>query len=148
MITKNALSRMLYLKDPMNTCCCVNEEMEDEYDMEAVDIIMMLEQGVPFRNAFFSSFSYFFNAQATFEAEDLFYLIQADYYNFVSRHQPGAAVFPPSPEIRSELTPLSVSSAYDAMLVALSKSIQTGACKSMRPARVVAPNRYAPPRRR
>ena len=147
MITRNALSRMIYLQDPMNTCCCANEEMEDEYDMEAVDIIKMLEKGVPFRNAFFSSFSYFFNYQDTFEAENLFFLIQAEYYNLMSKHQPGAAGFPASLDFRSEFSALSVSSACDDRLVALSESIQTGACKGMRPARAVAPNRYAPPHR-
>ena len=145
MITRNALSRMIYLQDPMNTCCCVNEEMENEYDMEAVDIIGMLEKGVPFRNAFFSSFSYFFNYLDTFEAEDLFFLIQAEYYNLMSKHQPGAASFPASLDFRPEFSALSVSSTCDDRLVALSESIQTGACKSMRPARAVAPNRYAPP---
>ena len=147
MITRNALSRMIYLQDPMNTCCCVNGEMEDEYDMEAVDIISMLEQGVPFRNAFFSSFSYFFNYQDTFEAENLFFLIQAEYYNLISKHQPGAAIFPASPDFRPAFSALSVSSACDDLVVALSESIQTGACKSMRPARTLAPNRYAPPHR-
>ena len=147
MITRNALSRMIYLQDPMNTCCRVNEEMEDEYDMEAVDIIKMLEKGVPFRNAFFSSFSYFFNYQDTFEAEDLFFLIQAEYYNLMSKHQPGAASFPASLDFRPEFSALSVSSACDDRLVALSESIQTGACKDMRPARAIAPKRYVPPRR-
>ena len=148
MITKNALSRMIYLQDPMNTCCLVNEEMENEYDMEAVDIIRMLEKGVPFRNAFFSSFSYFFNYHDTFEAEDLFFIIQAEYYNFLSKHQPGAATFPPRLDFCPHFSATSVSSACDVKLVALSESIQTGACKSMRPARAVAPYRYAPTPRR
>ena len=147
MITKNALSRMIYLQDPMNTCCLVNEEMENEYDMEAVDIIRMLEKGVSFRNAFFSSFSYFFNYRDTFEAEALFFLIQAEYYNFVSMHQPSAAIFPHSKDFRPDFSATSVSSACDVKLVALSESIQTGACKSMWPARAVAPHRYAPPPR-
>ena len=147
MITKNALSRMIYIHDPMGTCCCVNEGMENEYDMEAVDIIDMLGKGVPFRNAFFSSFSYFFNSADTFEIEHLFFLIQAQYYGFVAKHQPGAATFPASPAFRADFSVGSVSGKLDALLMALSTSVQKGACKSMKPARAVAAKRYAWPHR-
>jgi hypothetical protein len=37
--TPAELSRILWTKDPMGTCCNVNEGMEDEYDDIAADII-------------------------------------------------------------------------------------------------------------
>jgi len=127
----------------MHTQCRVYEGMEDEYDMEAADIVDMLGKGVPFRSAYFSSMSYHFWSDWALERKREFFLIQASYYDFLSKHQPGAAAFAPSPEICPALTALSVSSACDALLAALSESIQTGACKSMRPARAGAPKRYA-----
>ena len=53
MIPTNALSRMIYLQDPMNTRCGLYEGMENEYDMEAVDIIDMLKNRYSFQECLF-----------------------------------------------------------------------------------------------
>lgn len=37
--TPAELSRILWTKDPMGTCCNVNEGMEDEYDRIAATIV-------------------------------------------------------------------------------------------------------------
>ena len=84
---------MICDQDPMNTCCRVNDGMENEYDMEAEDIILMLEQGVPFRNAYCSSMGYFFNSGSIFETEHLFAIVQMDYYTYLSKHDPGTATY-------------------------------------------------------
>lgn len=93
MITKKALSRIIYDQDPIGTCCYVNDGMENEYDQEAGDIISMLEQGVPFRNAYFSSMSYFFDSDSPYRKEYFFEVIQMDYYNHISKHDPERAIY-------------------------------------------------------
>ena len=45
------LSRALHDLDPMNTCCHVNEGMEDEYDSEARQIVHLLQTDIPLHQA-------------------------------------------------------------------------------------------------
>ena len=54
----------------------------------------MLRKGIPFWNAYFSCLSHFFWNDWVFEREYEFFVIQAEYYNSLSKFQPDAAIFP------------------------------------------------------
>ena len=54
------VSEQLHRHDPMNTCCCVNEGMEDEYLGEAEDIVRRLSDGGPLRDALIQTFDRWF----------------------------------------------------------------------------------------
>lgn len=56
----DAISQLLWQLDPMNTCCNVNEGMEDEYWSQASDIAERLEQGEPPRAAIIATFDFWF----------------------------------------------------------------------------------------
>ena len=45
------ISKVLFELDPMNTCCNVNEGMEDEYLTEARTIASLLRTGIAVRDA-------------------------------------------------------------------------------------------------
>lgn len=54
------VSQQLHQHDPMNTCCSVNEGMEDEYLSQAKDIVRHLFEGVPLRDALTRTFDHWF----------------------------------------------------------------------------------------
>lgn len=54
------VSQQLYQHDPLNTCCSVNEGMEDEYLSQAKDIVHHLSEGVPLRDALIRTFDHWF----------------------------------------------------------------------------------------
>lgn len=56
----DAINQLLWQLDPMNTCCNVNEGMEDEYWSQASDIAERLEQGEPPRAAIIATFDFWF----------------------------------------------------------------------------------------
>ena len=56
----DAISQLLWQLDPMNTCCNVNEGMEDEYWSQASDIAERLEQGETPRAAIIATFDFWF----------------------------------------------------------------------------------------
>lgn len=60
MINETELSELLWYVDLMGTCCAVNEEMEDEYEDEAHDIIERIAQGEDLRNAIITVFDEWF----------------------------------------------------------------------------------------
>lgn len=45
------VSNILWRVDPMSTCCNVNEGMDDEYDVEARDIVQRMRDGAVLREA-------------------------------------------------------------------------------------------------
>ena len=54
------IARRLYEIDPMNTCCNVNEGMENEYIPEARQIAQLLGNGVVLRDAVKQTFDHMF----------------------------------------------------------------------------------------
>lgn len=56
----DAINQLLWQLDPMNTCCNVNEGMEDEYWSQASDIAKRLEQGETPRAAIIATFDFWF----------------------------------------------------------------------------------------
>ena len=56
----DAISQLLWQLDPMNTCCNVNEGMEDEYWSQAREIARRLEQGETPRAAIIATFDFWF----------------------------------------------------------------------------------------
>ena len=56
----DAISQLLWQLDPMNTCCNVNEGMEDEYWSQASEIARRLEQGETPRAAIIATFDFWF----------------------------------------------------------------------------------------
>ena len=54
------INQILWKLDPMNTCCNVNEGMEDEYWSQASDIAKRLEQGETPRAAIIATFDFWF----------------------------------------------------------------------------------------
>ena len=56
----DAISQLLWNLDPMNTCCNVNEGMEDEYWSQASEIARRLEQGETPRAAIIATFDFWF----------------------------------------------------------------------------------------
>ena len=56
----DAISQLLWQLDPMNTCCNVNEGMEDEYWSQASEITRRLEQGETPRAAIIATFDFWF----------------------------------------------------------------------------------------
>ena len=56
----DAINQILWKLDPMNTCCNVNEGMEDEYWSQASEIARRLEQGETPRAAIIATFDFWF----------------------------------------------------------------------------------------
>ena len=56
----DAINQLLWQLDPMNTCCNVNEGMEDEYWSQASEIARRLEQGETPRAAIIATFDFWF----------------------------------------------------------------------------------------
>ena len=56
----DAINQLLWQLDPMNTCCNVNEGMEDEYWSQASDIAERLGQGETPRAAIIATFDFWF----------------------------------------------------------------------------------------
>ena len=56
----DAINHLLWQLDPMNTCCNVNEGMEDEYWSQASEIARRLEQGETPRAAIIATFDFWF----------------------------------------------------------------------------------------
>ena len=56
----DAINQLLWQLDPMNTCCNVNEGMEDEYWSQASDTAKRLEQGETPRAAIIATFDFWF----------------------------------------------------------------------------------------
>ena len=54
------INQLLWNLDPMNTCCKVNEGMEDEYWSQASEIARRLEQGETPRAAIIATFDFWF----------------------------------------------------------------------------------------
>ena len=54
------INQLLWNLDPMNTCCNVNEGMEDEYWSQASEIARRLEQGETPRAAIIATFDFWF----------------------------------------------------------------------------------------
>ena len=54
------INQILWKLDPMNTCCNVNEGMEDEYWSQASEIARRLEQGETPRAAIIATFDFWF----------------------------------------------------------------------------------------
>ena len=54
------INQILWKLDPMNTCCNVNEGMEDEYWSQASEIAKRLEQGETARAAIIATFDFWF----------------------------------------------------------------------------------------
>ena len=54
------INQILWNLDPMNTCCNVNEGMEDEYWSQASEIARRLEQGETPRAAIIATFDFWF----------------------------------------------------------------------------------------
>ena len=54
------INQTLWKLDPMNTCCNVNEGMEDEYWSQASEIARRLEQGETPRAAIIATFDFWF----------------------------------------------------------------------------------------
>jgi hypothetical protein len=75
------LTKLLYDHDPMGTCCLVNRGMEDEYIYEAQDIHQLLKQGIPFKQAYFSVMSYWFDPDYVWDKYSAFFKISETYYN-------------------------------------------------------------------
>lgn len=80
---KNKLSKLLYKYDPMGTTCTSNRGMEDEYDAEATDILLLVFRGVPFKQAYFSVMSEQFWVDAALASSETFEKIQLEYYQHV-----------------------------------------------------------------
>ena len=55
------IMQQLYEIDPMDTCCNVNEGMEDEYILEARQIAQLLGNGVEIREAVKQTFDFMFD---------------------------------------------------------------------------------------
>jgi hypothetical protein len=60
MMNKTKLSELLWRADLMNTCCTVNEGMENEYDGEARNIVERIAKGEDPRNAIIAVFNEYF----------------------------------------------------------------------------------------
>lgn len=54
------VSQQLHQHDPMNTCCSVNDGMEDEYTSQAKDNVRHLSEGEPLRDALIRTFDHWF----------------------------------------------------------------------------------------
>lgn len=86
MITAKQLSNILYTHDLVGTCCNVNKGMLDEYDYEAKEIILQLSLGIPFKTALYHVFSLYFWDEALDGAEFFVAIVEAEYYNHLSRY--------------------------------------------------------------
>ena len=64
----NQLNELLWRIDPMNTCCAVNEGMENEYLTEARHIAELLKQGQEPLSALIAVFDLFFWEGCLFDA--------------------------------------------------------------------------------
>lgn len=81
MITLNQLSYLLYKYDPMNTTCTSNKCMDDEYSVEAKEILKLVSSGVLFKFAYISVMTHFFWKDWVLNSMDIFKFIELEYYN-------------------------------------------------------------------
>ena len=59
-MTVDEINHLLWQQDPMNTCCNVNEGMEDEYWSLASEIAERLDKGEAARAAITATFDFWF----------------------------------------------------------------------------------------
>jgi hypothetical protein len=81
MITLKQLTYLLYKYDPMNTTCTSNKGMENEYSMEAKEILKLVSSGVPFKYAYISIMTHFFWEDWVLKSMNTFKFIELEYYN-------------------------------------------------------------------
>lgn len=81
MISTKEISRILYTHDPMDTSCNVNENMENEYDHEAVHMVVMMREGHAFEAALHFVFAYTFS-KGCLRDNPATPLIISDYYKY------------------------------------------------------------------
>lgn len=80
MITVEQLSQILYSIDPMNTTCRSNKGMENEYDTEAWEIVNLIKDGAPFKQAYYQVMSENFWVARVLSAADEFFKVELEYY--------------------------------------------------------------------
>jgi len=81
MISANELSKIFYTHDPLHTSCTVNENMEDEYDSEALDVLQLIHEGHTFETAIHFIFDYMFWKGCLIDNPATL-LIISDFYQF------------------------------------------------------------------